>query len=440
MTRVTDGLRNALSGLGTDRDKATGSQYHVRQLSVAQLDAAYRTSWVMRKIVEIPAFDACRKWRVWTGEGAEAIEELEGELGLQGKVLEARIRARLYGGAAILIGADDMDLAEPLEIDRVGAGDLAYLTVLTRMECLPSELELDVRHPRYGLPKKYHLPQRSGEQADVHPSRLVVFRGNERPTYFTTSSLSDWGWGDSVLQSAYDTALSLDATMANIASLVFEAKLETLKIPGLSEALMERGRQAEQALIDRMTTLAIGKSNHRMRVVDGNEEVEMASYSFAGLADISDRFMQVAAGAADIPVTRFFGQSPGGLNASGESDLRNYYDRIEAEQTLRMQPAMAVLDEVLKRAATGGPAEDANFAWRPLMQMTEQQMADVLEKTARSIDVVAKSQLFGPETLAQAAAERLDEAGLKGIDPDEDPLTGGASDEELGLESASEAP
>ena len=39
-------------------------------------------------------------------------------------------------------------------------------------------------------------------------------------------------------------------------------------------------------------------------------------------------FLQVAAGAADIPVTRLLGQSPAGLSATGESDTRNYYDMI----------------------------------------------------------------------------------------------------------------
>jgi len=40
--------------------------------------------------------------------------------------------------------------------------------------------------------------------------------------------------------------------------------------------------------------------------------------------------MQLASGAADIPMTRLLGQSPAGMNATGDGDMRNYYDRIEA--------------------------------------------------------------------------------------------------------------
>ena len=49
-------------------------------------------------------------------------------------------------------------------------------------------------------------------------------------------------------------------------------------------------------------------------------------------------FLQVAAGAADIPVTRLLGQSPAGLSATGDSDTRNYYDMIAARQELDLRP------------------------------------------------------------------------------------------------------
>lgn len=40
----------------------------------------------------------------------------------------------------------------------------------------------------------------------------------------------------------------------------------------------------------------------------------------------------------DILATRFLGQAPGGLNATGESDLQNYYNMIDAFQRLVIGP------------------------------------------------------------------------------------------------------
>ena len=35
--------------------------------------------------------------------------------------------------------------------------------------------------------------------------------------------------------------------------------------------------------------------------------------------------MDVAGAASDHPVTKLFGRSPAGLNATGEADMQNYY-------------------------------------------------------------------------------------------------------------------
>ena len=52
-------------------------------------------------------------------------------------------------------------------------------------------------------------------------------------------------------------------------------------------------------------------------------------YTFTGLPDVYDRVMMDVAGAAKTPVTKLFGRSPAGMNATGESDMNNYYDYID---------------------------------------------------------------------------------------------------------------
>ena len=61
--------------------------------------------------------------------------------------------------------------------------------------------------------------------------------------------------------------------------------------------------------------------------------------------------LQVAASAADIPVTRLLGQSPAGLSATGDSDTRNYHDMIAARQELDLRPQLERLDALLLRSA-----------------------------------------------------------------------------------------
>jgi len=99
-------------------------------------------------------------------------------------------------------------------------------------------------------------------------------------------------------------------------------------------------------------------------MLDALEEYASKSASFGGLPDILDRFMQLASAAVGIPMTLYFMISPGGLNATGASDTRAYYDKVKVEQTLRMQPAMSVLDECVIWSALNERPADLHYTCR----------------------------------------------------------------------------
>ncbi len=100
---ISDKLVNFVASLGTDRDKAAGSTFGALILTDAEIDNAYRFAWLPRKIVDIPAFDACRQWRAWQADKKqiESIEAEEKRLNVPGKIREALTKGRLYGGAAV---------------------------------------------------------------------------------------------------------------------------------------------------------------------------------------------------------------------------------------------------------------------------------------------------------------------------------------------------
>src|SRR4051794_41144961 len=129
MFQLFDNLVNFLSGLGVQgRDKATGSTYFFTPLPKEQLDAAYRTDWMARKLIDIPAKDATREWRSWQ-TATNAVEKLEAEekrLNIACKLRYGLILARLYGGAALILGVDQGRSGDELQIDRVKKGDLKF--------------------------------------------------------------------------------------------------------------------------------------------------------------------------------------------------------------------------------------------------------------------------------------------------------------------------
>ena len=218
----TDGLRSMLSGLGDpSRDKAASGFYAPNFLTDQQLIDAYRASWIARKLVDIPAQDALRKWRNWQADQKqiEQIECQEKRLGLQAKLLQCKTLARLWGGAAIFVGTDQ-EPHEPFDPKTLKKDGLRYLTVFSRRELVSGELEQDPFSEDYGKPAYYEVA--GSALAKIHPSRLVVQIGAPHADQWNVHGPNS-GWGDSVLQSSYDAVRNADGTAANIASLVFEA-------------------------------------------------------------------------------------------------------------------------------------------------------------------------------------------------------------------------
>ena len=303
-----------------------------------------------RKVVDIVPYDSVRAWRAWSGHRADVdrIEAAERRLGLRKLVQRAMVLGRLYGGGALIIGSGETDparLARPLD-ERLPRGGLKYLHVVSRWQLAAGPLDRDPRSPWYGEPAAYELDV-GGAAPLLHPSRVVRFLGNALPDPWLSAS----PWSDSVLQVLYDAVHAVALTTAGATSLMHEAKVDVVTVPNLSEHLTSAETTAQ--LSARFAYAAAMKSINNLLLLGDGETWARQSVDFAGLPEMVRTFLQVAAGAADIPVTRLLGQSPSGLSATGESDVRNYYDMIAARQDRAPMPMHRHGTRAGPAAATG---------------------------------------------------------------------------------------
>lgn len=427
---VSDGLKNLVANIGTPRDKASRNQYVLPALNEYEAVNAYRGAWMPRKIIDIPALDACRNWRSWNAESIEIgdIEAEEARLGVQKKVMQAQIKARLFGGAAIYIGTGQNNPMDPLNPESIKKGGVKHLNVITKRVLQAGQLETDPESSLYGKPSYYTMTSSNG-QVDIHPSRLVIFNGAEHPDP-EMSTDSNHGWGDSVLLAVMDSIKRADGTAASIASLVFEAKVDVIKIPDLMKKLAG-DKKFESEVLNRLTLAATAKGINGTLILDDKEDYQQKSASFSGLTDILLAALQIVSGAADIPITRFLGQAPGGLQSTGDADIRNYYDRIKAGQDLEMRPAMALLDECLIRSALGDRPDDVFYTWRSLWQSTEKERADIGKTTAETIKIISETKLIPEDALSKTAVNMLTESGVApGLESDMADFEPGDADDE----------
>ncbi|WP_284272004.1 anti-CBASS protein Acb1 family protein, partial [Mycoavidus cysteinexigens] len=109
--------------------------------------------------------------------------------------------------------------------------------------------------------------------------------------------------------------------------------------------------------------------------------------NFGGVSEVATMFLQRISGAADIPATRLLGQSPTGLSATGESDIRNYYDALKAKQENILRPQVEKIYDVMAMSELGHPLKDLVIEFNPLWQLCEAERANA-EKIRAETDQI----------------------------------------------------
>jgi phage-related protein (TIGR01555 family) len=404
---ILDTLTNLVTGLGTSKDKLHAAQFVFNPLSQSELESAYRGDWIARKIIDVPAQDATREWRDWKGEAqaVSAITAMETKIGLQHKICEAMKRARLHGGAALIIGVAGDDPEQPLDLETIAKDTLVYVHVAGRNELSAQEIDRDLESEFFGRPQSYTMSSDTGV-ASIHSSRIVPFVGAP----ILDEALRSDEWGDSVLQALYDAVRNAAASQQGIASLIQEAKVDVIRIPRMMSQLSTKEYTAR--LQERFMLATQMKSSMSVTLLDAEEDWQQKQVNFSQMPELLSQYLEIAAGAADIPATRLIGTSPKGLNATGDGDMRNYYDRIGADQATILRPALARLDEVLIRSALGSRPEEIDYRWTPLWRLSKSDEAEIMATKAKAIETIARTALVPVEPLGEATTNMLIEDGI----------------------------
>lgn len=415
-----DGLINALTGIGVrGRDKTLGAVWSAENVSLQQLEARYRASDMAATIVELPVdemfregFDLSIPGKGGKEQSEAVIAHLE-ELGFLDKLHEALCWMRAYGGAGLLLGAEDgtEDLAQPLQED--GTESFQWMTLLGPNELRPATYFEDVRAPRYGEVETYKLkPEGRNDYSSratlaafdgvlVHESRILRFDGI-RTSKRQRRTQSENGWGDSVLVRCQQVLDDYETSWRGAALLLANFAQSIMRIKGLAEMLV--GEDGAAKLMERATAVQMSRSIANALIMDSEEEFEVVATPMAGYPEMLQQFAHRLSAAARIPVTLLQGQAPAGLNATGDNDVRNFYARVAAEQRKTLLPALTRILQLVFRSKDGptGGVEPDNWSikFRPLWRMTDEQTAELRNKQSQTDVAYINAQVLTPEEVA----------------------------------------
>lgn len=390
----TDSWSNLVVGLGGVADKSKYTEIgELNFLDDASITVMYANDGLSARIVNVIADDMTREW-IDLEEHEDVQEALE-SINAEEKFNEALRWQRLYGGALMIIGAmDGRKLDRPLDIAKIKA--IEYLKVVDRTDICISECKFytDPNKPKFGQVEVYKINTYVNGQyipMFVHESRCIAFHNEPMPSRMREYVDNNHRhWGMSSLQTIYETLRDLGGINQSIVSVLYEFVVGKYKIAHLAEMMSMPGGEA--AVVKRIEIMNYAKSVLNSVMLDAEGEDYTRDYaSLAGLPEIIDRFMLSLSGATGIPVTRLYGRSPAGLNATGENDLRNYYDLVEANQRNRLKnPIQRLLELVCawKKIKTV-----PKVVFNSLYQMTEQEFVDVEAKKATTKQTEANTQM-----------------------------------------------
>ncbi len=419
--RAGDGYANALAFLGESSPLLSGGVFERSELTrqTELLTAAYRESWLAKRIIDMPSDDMTRAWYTLSANLPEAdlrrLKLLEARHSVKQELTAALRWARLYGGslALMVIRGEEDRLDRPMDPDFLLPDCFQGLLVLDRAQGIEPSLErvTDLEDPDFGLPMYYtvHLQTEAGAAVRLHHSRVLRFVGRELPAL---EAERENGWGASELEHIWDELMKRSATSANIAQLVFQANLTTLKMSDFGELLAVGTEGQRRQVLEAVAQENRLRTSFGLQILSAGDTLETHSYSFSGLSEIYEAFMMDMAGAAEIPATKLFGRSPQGLNATGESDLRNYYEMIAQLQERSLRPALEKLLPVMAISCWGEVPPDLEIVFAPLMTTSPNDRADLMGKWTEALVKAVDSGLLSLEEARQKWHREGERLGL----------------------------
>ena len=364
-----DSFQNFAQSLGKGTDNAgSGDTYGYNPITLNRtlMEWMYRGSWLAQIGVDLIAEDMTRGGIElkcdWAPEDTELFKQATVDTGVWGGIGRTIKPGRLYGGAIGVMLIDGQDLSTPLNPNSIAPGQFKGIAALDRwmVEVDPSNV-VEEWGPDLGLPEFYsvHAALRGVPEGDIHHSRVLRYIGVELP--YWQAQMNNL-WGMSIYEPIFDRITAFDSATMGASQLVSKLWTRVYQVEGLRQIIAAGGKPRD-ALLQQVDMMRRLQSNEGITLIDMKDNfIPHAQTVNTGVTDTLVQLGQQVSGCWQIPLVRLFGQSPTGMNSTGESDLRTYYDNILRLCERDLRPFMSKLVPVI--AGHIGKTLPANWSFK----------------------------------------------------------------------------
>ncbi|OGU55473.1 MAG: hypothetical protein A2V66_11900 [Ignavibacteria bacterium RBG_13_36_8] len=403
-----DGWANIYTRQGTTQDKKTYTRYTAKNLlSESEVNDLFTDEGLGRKVVTKPVDAMIRSWFSVNGDKDDIdsnIQAIFDELKLRKPIKELLYLNKAFGGALMFLGLDDgeEDTGKPVNYNTLKS--IKFITIYDRFRIPMINYNKDENSENYLNPETYSISPLEGKPFSAHYTRCVVLDG-----IFITDFVRrlNNGWGASIYQTIYDQLRDVGDTFSSIGHIIDNFETSSISMKNLLPLILAGKEDIIKTRLDLMDL-----SRHVMNTIllDADEEVyNKHSSTLAGLPETLDRQMQYLSSVSGIPVTVLFGRSSAGMNATGENDIREWYDSVDEERKDTLQ---IVLEKLIRMCMLckdyyfkGNEPEKWFIQFNSMYQMTANESADVKVKISTADANYINAGVLDPEIVLKKRFE-----------------------------------
>lgn len=403
---VTNGLNNVIGASATQANVAqfvdlmeiaSQATYGLISVKPQMLTNTYKNNSFVQIAVDLPVQDAFRDGgftldsQTLSADELLELNELIEDKGDRSVIKDVARWGRLFGGGALIVKiGEDRIQRTPLNIEGLYKKDVEFLAS-DRWQCTPLGNSIFAA-------EQFLLQDLTTRQDTVtlDKSRLKLYIPKIEP-YYIRNQLQ--GWGASILECIIPSLAQYIKANNVILELLDEAKIDILKIFGLSDILLSA--DGEQAVKKRLRIFSEQKNYQSVGAMDSKDDYIQKQLSFGSLDQMIEKIMLLICSALRIPYSKVFGKGASGFS-SGEDDLENYNGMVMSTIREPLIPMIKWMLDIRCVQLFGRKIDDLVIDWKPLRVLPETDEQNI--KTQKINSLIQLCQL-GVMTKKQVAEQ-----------------------------------
>ena len=324
-----------------------------------------------------------------------------------------------FGGCLIYVDTDDEDLLSALDEKSLNHSIKGYV-LIEPINIYPGKYNsTNPLRADYFIPETWFV---LGQE--VHASRLLYLAADEvnmllKPAYNFFGIAPAQIAADSVSHFIKDREAA-SRLLHKYSLLVFKTDMGSALYSGNPEELYSR-----------VKVLADFRDNNSVIIIDKeDEDIVTVTTSLAGVTDVVRLSLELMPIMFRQPLTKFLGISPGGMNATGESDENNWNEYVLSQCEKIFRKPVKRLLELIQYDLFGEVDECIDFIFK--VQSSNDEVKEINNNKIKADTYVqlTTAGIISPEEARKALAED-EKSGFNSIDVDAVPEVSETGNEDL---------